>query len=107
MAATNSLAPCISAPACSVHKHRPRPPPCQQPESCYNKSRRSAQKCPSAVDQVHRLGSPCECARVQSKDSRTSNKRSNKTHKKRIQRANKKRSTVSRWGKKKKCCTIL
>lgn len=109
LSSTKSLAPCISAPACSVHKHRPQPPPCLEPEKCYRKSRRSSHRCRSAMDQVHRLGSPCECARVQSRDSRMVSKRrkySYKGHKRRIKRAYKKRSKVSRWPKKScGCCT--
>ncbi|CAH2091318.1 unnamed protein product [Euphydryas editha] len=104
---TKSLKPCISEPTCSVHKHRPRPAPCPDPDKCYKRCKKSKTKCPSAMDTVSRMGSPCECARVQSKDSRLSNKRTNKTHKKRIQKAYKQRSMESRWRREKKCCTIL
>ncbi|CAK1556129.1 unnamed protein product [Leptosia nina] len=84
--AARSIKPCVSAPTCSVHKHRPRPPPCQDPEKCFKKCSKSKRKCPSATETMSRLGSPCECARVQSKDSRISNKR-------------RKRDAVIRWQK--------
>lgn len=102
-----SVKPCVSAPTCSVHKHRPRPAPCPQPDKCYKKCIKRKQKCPSAMETVSRVGSPCECARLQSKDSRMSHKRSNKTHRKRLRKAYKQRSAESRWRKKKKCCEIL
>ncbi|XP_028036356.1 uncharacterized protein LOC114247554 [Bombyx mandarina] len=104
---TNSLKPCISAPTCSVHRHRPRPPPCPEPDKCYKKCIKRKSKCPSAMDTVSRVGSPCDCARIQSKDSRLSNKRSRKTHRKRIRKAYKQRSSESRWRPHKKCCVIL
>ncbi|KAM3966177.1 uncharacterized protein ACR2FA_012479 [Aphomia sociella] len=102
-----SLKPCVSAPSCSIHKHRPRPAPCPQPDKCYKKCINSKTKCPSAMDTVTRAGSPCECARVQSKDSRTIKKTGFRTHKKRIRKAYKTRSMESRWRKKRKCCVIL
>lgn len=103
------MKPCISEPTCSIHKHRPRPAPCPDPEKCYKKcaKSKSKNKCPSAMEAISRVGSPCECARVQSKDSRLSNKRTNKTHQKRLRKAYKQRSSESRWRREKKCCTIL
>ncbi|VVC96162.1 unnamed protein product [Leptidea sinapis] len=105
--ATNKLKPCVSAPTCSVHRHRPQPPPCPNPETCYKKGRKSFYRCPSSTATVSRFGTPCECERENSRNSRLTRKKSFKTHKKRIREAYSKRSMESRWRRRKKCCTIL
>lgn len=107
-----SVKPCVSAPTCSVHKHRPRPAPCPQPDKCYKKCIKKKRKCPSAMDTVSRVGTPCECAKLQAKDSRHFKHRKlskccRTTHKKRMRKAYKRRSMESRWRRKKKCCEIL
>ncbi|XP_073947494.1 uncharacterized protein isoform X2 [Choristoneura fumiferana] len=107
--------PCISLPTCSVHKHKPRGPPCPQPDKCFQKCKKRKVKCASAVETVNPYVGPCDCLKEQSKCSRLAAKRSNKTHRKRIQKAYKTRSMESRWKKQKGggsgggggCCVIL
>ncbi|CAG9793767.1 unnamed protein product [Diatraea saccharalis] len=104
---TKGIKPCVSAPTCSAHRHRPRPAPCPDPDKCYKKCIKKKSKCPSAMETITRPGSPCDCARVQSKDSRVTKKRGFKTHRKRLRKAYKRNSMESRWRKRRKCCVIL
>ncbi|CAH2039772.1 unnamed protein product, partial [Iphiclides podalirius] len=70
-----------------------------KPDKCYKKCIKRKSKCPSATETVSRAGLPCDCARLQSKESRLSKKRSHRTHKKRIRKAYKtrKRDAFIRW----------
>ncbi|XP_049874495.1 uncharacterized protein LOC126372691 [Pectinophora gossypiella] len=91
-----SFKPCISEPSCRVHKHRPRPPPCPQPDECYRACIRRKEKCPSALATVRREGAPCDCARLQSESSRLNHDVHYRSHRARIQKAYATRSSISR-----------
>ncbi|KAL0822686.1 hypothetical protein ABMA28_004707 [Loxostege sticticalis] len=90
---------CPSTASCGVHKHRPRPPPCPEPDKCYRKCKKSRKKCPSAMETVSRFGTSCSCLDIQAKASRFKNQITRKTHKKRMQKAYKTRSALSHWRK--------
>ncbi|CAH0729607.1 unnamed protein product, partial [Brenthis ino] len=63
---TKSLKPCVSEASCSIHKHRPHPVPCAQPEKCYKKCIKKKGTCPSAMETISRQGSPCQSTLVES-----------------------------------------
>ncbi|CAB3260376.1 unnamed protein product [Arctia plantaginis] len=105
-----SIKPCVSAPACSTHKCRHKPDPCPDPEKCFQKSKKKTVRCPSAMAVVTPRGLDCSCTPEFSKYNRSrkpgEKKRSKTPYRKRVAKMYRKRSTINKFPRQKRCAIL-